>query len=127
MSLVKAVQTTVAALETGQGPTDLDQALAELAVVFARELDGVRAVSARADTALEIALSIRSEDETLIEHLESLRAKLAERTALDRIGARLLGSLVELGATPKARGAAKGSAPALAERGALGVLRGLTG
>jgi hypothetical protein len=90
--------------------TPADEALVALVRAYADEIDE------RARVARYAAAAIRAFDRDPDEHpvevgeaLGALRAKLAERETLDRLGARLHAGLVELGASPRAR--AKGEAP----------------
>lgn len=96
--LLDSVNRTVAALKT----TESDAAAVHLAQLYAVELD--RAAEAERTAAEAVELAAEEGRETLIPVLRALQAKLAEREALDRIGARLTALLVELRATPKARG-----------------------
>lgn len=114
MSMIDALDTTLAALEPG----DVDAAAAELARLYARQLDQAAAIRAQADKTLRAAE--REGDDALIEQVAALRAKLGERECVDRIGARFHALLAELLATPKSR-PAKTAAPA--STGALGKLR----
>jgi hypothetical protein len=122
--MTDAVQTTIESLDAEQRDTVWAGACA-LAVRFAEELDGVRAAAARADRVAEAALVEYGQDSATYEEIAALRAKLAERTALDRIGARLLYTLEALCAVPKGRKVANPS-PA-ASSGALGQLRAVSG
>lgn len=126
MSLQEAVQTSVDALRDGRGPEAVDEALVSLLLALAREMDGARAVSSQADRALRTARQEFPEDAALHEQIALLRARLSERTALDRLSARLLAGLDALGATPKVRGTAKG-APTPGPLGQLGQMRALRG
>lgn len=99
--LLESVDRTVAALDT----SDADAAVVHLAQLLAREIDQAATVARAAAKALRDVA--QDGDEALVEQVTALRAKLGEREALDRIGARLATLLVELQATPKAR-AAKG-------------------
>lgn len=100
--MTDAVQTTIESLDTEQRDTVWAGACA-LAACFAEELDGARAAAARADRVVYLAGVEHGEDSALYEEVQALRAKLAERTALDRIGARLQASLDSLCAVPKGR------------------------
>ncbi len=116
--MLSSVETTLGALESA----DVDVAAAELARLYARQLDGAAATRRAADKALRMA--VEAGDEYLMEQVSALRAKLGERECVDRIGARLHALLAELGATPKARGGAgKPPAPSSGGAGALGKLR----
>lgn len=103
-TLLASVDRTVEALPK----SDADAAVVHLAQLLAREIDERQAVARAAARALRAALD--ADDEALVEQVESLRAKLGEREALDRLGARLASVLVELQATPRARGKAAGAA-----------------
>lgn len=96
-TLSTALDRTVRALD----PADLDAAAVRLAQLYARQIDQAGAVAAVADRALRKARE--DDDEQLVELVQALRAKLGEREALDRLGARLAALLVELQATPKSR------------------------
>lgn len=126
MSLTEHVQSAVDALRDGQGAETLDGGLVGLLLMLARELDGARAVSRAADEALRAARRDFPESLDLHEQIAILRARLAERTALDRLSARLLAGFDALGLTPKSRGDVKGSAPA-GPIGQLGQMRALRG
>lgn len=106
MSLVEAVRTSVGQLHDGDGPQAEDEALVAVLVMLARELDGAAAVSRHADRALADAQDRFPDDPALAERIALLRAKLAERTALDRLSARVFTALGDLGLTPKVRGTA---------------------
>ena len=101
MTMLAEVEATIAALTL----EDADAAALELARTYARELDGAAAVRARADKAVKEA-RLRGDDEHAAE-VESLRAKLSERSALVAIGGALHKLLESLQATPKARGGFK--------------------
>lgn len=122
MSLAEALETSAQALRDGEGPEVLDGALVALLGALARELDGARAISRAADNALRTAQREYPDDPVLHEQITALRAALAERTALDKLSQRLLAGYVELGLTPRSRGAVK--APVAAgPQGRLGELR----
>jgi hypothetical protein len=97
-----------------------------LAQLVAEQIDRAGAIARSAsklarDTAAELGT-----DSALHERVQALRAKVGERDAVDRLGARLLAVLVELGATPRSRakdGAPTG--PAAPVVTALGRLRGV--
>ncbi len=114
MPMLQAVDTTIAALSGD----DIDTAAVELARLYARQLDQTAAIRRAADKAL--AEAVASGDETLIEQVVALRAKLGEQACVDRIGARLHALLESLQATPKARG---GVRPAPSKTGTLHRLR----
>lgn len=118
--LSTALARAVEALE----PDEQDAAAVRLAELYARQIDQAGATAAVADRALRKAGE--EGDETLVELVNALRAKLGEREALDRIGARLHALLVELQATPKARSVAKGSAPVVPAASRLRGLRAAT-
>ncbi len=105
MSLLEQVETTLAALALG----DEDQAAAELTRLLAGHIDGAAAAAARADKALRMVET--SGNDVLIELVQALKARVAEGATLDKLGARVLATLVELQATPKSRGA-KAAPPA---------------
>lgn len=115
MSLSDALDATLAAI----APGEVDYAAAELARVYARQLDQAAIIRAAADKALRAAE--RDGDELLIEQVAALRAKLGERECVDRIGARFHALLESLQATPKARVGLPPARPA--GGGALGALR----
>lgn len=106
MSLTEAVRTSVGQLHDGDGPQPADEALVELLVMLARELDGAAAVARLAERALADARREFPEDPVLQESIAMLRAKLSERMALDRLSARVFSALTDLGLTPKVRGTA---------------------
>lgn len=114
MSMLDAVNTTCNAMVS----EDIDVAAVELAKVYAKQLDQAAAIRKQADKALREAES--SGDETLIEQVSALRAKVSEQGCIDRIGARLHALLIELQATPKSRGGPKAAA---AKTGKLHQLR----
>lgn len=97
MAISDSLDSTIAALD----PAELDAAAVELARIYARQIDQAAAIQARADKAMREAE--KNGDESLIEQMAALRAKLGERECVDRIGARLHALLVDLQATPKAR------------------------
>lgn len=88
--------------------SDVDAAAMALADLLARQIDGAAAVARQADKVLA-AIGDDEEDADAREMVQALRAKLTERDTLDKLGARLLAVLVELQATPKARGAKPGA------------------
>ena len=115
LSLPDAVEQTVSAL-----PEDAaDAALIALTRAYARELDTAAIVARKAEKAYREA--VKTGDAALIELVESLRAKVSERAALDRIGFRLHSALSELRATPKSRPEARGGTAG--PTGTLGKLR----
>lgn len=101
MSMLDAVDTTCNAIIS----EDIDVAAVELARLYAKQLDQAASIRRQADKALRDAES--SGDETLIEQVSALRAKVSEQGCIDRIGARLHNLLIELQATPKSRGGGK--------------------
>lgn len=101
MSMVEKVSASLDALTLD----DEDQAAAELALVYATELDRAGIVRARADKAVRAVVE-QGLDPDVYEMVTALRAKLSERECVDRIGRDLHALLNELGATPKARAAA---------------------
>lgn len=101
MSVLDDVNVTVTAL----GVETIDAAAVALAKMYARQLDQAAVVRAQAERAFKSAE--RDGDEALMEQVTMLRTKLSERETVDRIGARLHALLVELQATPKARGGIK--------------------
>lgn len=101
--LTDSVETTVAALETG----DVESAAVDLARRYAAEIDGAAAWRARADRHARRVREQQGPDSALYEEAEALRAKLSERAALAGIGKLLHALLAELCATPKSRGGAK--------------------
>lgn len=90
-----AVQASIDALDL----EDADQAVAKLALRYARELDQASAVAAQAGRVLD-RISSDSDDFELV---SALKAKLSARSAVENIGPRLLNALDAIGATPKAR------------------------
>ena len=114
MSMLEAVDTTCSAIVS----EDIDTAAVELARVYAKQLDQVAIIRRQADKAL--AQAEESGDEALIETVTALRAKVSEQGCIDRIGARLHNLLIELQATPKARG---GQKPPPSKTGTLHRLR----
>lgn len=114
MAMSDSLDATIAALD----PAEIDTAAVELARIYARQLDQAAAIQARADKALRLAE--KDGDESLIEQVAALRAKLGERECVDRIGARFHALLVDLQAVPKARAGAK---PAAKGGGTLHKLR----
>jgi cobalamin biosynthesis protein CbiG len=87
----------------------VDAAAVALARLYAEEIDGAAAWRARADKAARRALAEDGPEGALYLEVEALRAKLSERTALAGLGQRLERLLVELQATPKARGRSVGA------------------
>lgn len=88
---------------------DQDQALAALLADYARELDGAAAMEARARKLAEDVIEREGKDSALHERVQALQAALTRRQALDRIGARFHGALVEMLGTPRARAGGKTS------------------
>lgn len=127
MSMQDEVLVTLTAL----GLDDIDNAAAELARVYARQLDLAAIVRGQADKTVVAAL--KDGDDALIEQVQALRAKLGERECVDRIGRALTTLLIELQATPKSRAASPagkvgerpghGGRQASASAGALYLLR----
>lgn len=118
MTMLDSVEATLTALELDE----IDKAAGELARTYARQLDIAAAVRGQADRA--VIKAIKSGDEEVIEMMQALRAKLGERDTVDRIGRALAALLVELQATPKARGAKAGpKRQAAASSGALHLVR----
>lgn len=118
--LADAVATTLAALEL----SDADQAAAELARQLADEIDSAERNERVAERALYLAE--QSDSVELEDLIRTLRAKASHRDAIVRVGQRLEAVLVQLQATPAARGkAASSTAPFVG--GALSVLRGGAG
>jgi hypothetical protein len=128
-ALITALSETVDALHDGAGPEPAERAVVALARELAAELDGAHAVSARARDVAEAILEANGHDRTasLYEEVDALRAKLSERNALDRLGARLLEALAALGATPAAAAKLGTRRATPAVGGKLGELRGLQG
>lgn len=96
-TLSTALDRTVKALQA----EDVDAAAVRLAQLYARQIDQAAAVAKLADQALYTARE--DGDLEVVDMVAALRAKLGERLALDRLGARLTALLVELHATPKSR------------------------
>ena len=117
MSVSKAVEATVAALALEES----DAALVELAQAYARELDGAAAAARRADKAVQEA-ALHGDEEHVAE-VEALRKALSARVALEKLGRELRATLVELHATPKARGGFRAAPVQSAIRQKLGELR----
>lgn len=116
--LLTSVNATVAALPIEEA----DAALVHLVELYAAELDGAAAWRARADAHARRVRSELGPESALYEETDALRAKLSERAALLAVGKQLHAALAELGASPKARGAA--AAPAKSPGGKLHALRG---
>lgn len=114
MTMLEAVETTFDAMAR----EDIDTAAIALARIYAKQLDQAAIIRRQADKALAAAED--SGDETLIEQVAALRAKVSEQGCIDRIGQRLHNLLIELQATPKSRG---GTKPAVATGGTLHQLR----
>lgn len=115
MPMLPEVERTVLAVDAAG--EDLLAASLELARLYAHQLDQAAAIRAQADKAL--AKAEQSGDESLIELVSSLKAKVSEQGTVERIGAKLHALLSELQATPKARVAKPADRPA----GALSKLR----
>lgn len=105
--ILPAVEESLAALTlTGQ-----DQAIAQLARAYARQLDG----ATRAEFLARRALDETPADDVMARaYIGELAAKVASKELFDRIGPKLLQALESLGASPAARGRMKtgGSASA---------------
>lgn len=112
-----AVDTTLAALELG----DRDQAAAELARLLASEIDDAERAEHFAERALE---QVDPQDEELNALIRVLKAKAGHRDAIVRCGQRLEALLIQLQATPAARG--KSTATPMVG-GPLSLLRGGAG
>lgn len=94
------------ALETSLAAAGLqlvDQALAGLLRLYARELDGADAMAARARRLARDVTDELGPENALAERVAALEAGLAKRQAVDRIGQRLHAGLVEMLGTPRAR------------------------
>lgn len=117
--LADAVADSIAALEL----TARDRGAAALAHALATEIDEAKAAERVATKALARA---RNEDDPELEEvIRALRAKVGHRDAIVRCGQRLEGILVQLGATPGARGKAAPVGPTPGTFGGpLAVLRG---
>lgn len=111
-----ALDRTLAALDL----EDRDQAAAELARQLADEIDSAEAAERLAERALRQAQD--AEIEELEDLIRALRAKAGHRDAVVRCGQRLEAVLVQLQATPAARGKAGSVLPAAG--GPLALLRG---
>lgn len=97
-------ETLSTALDRTLGALQLDDAAAaaaRLAQMVARHLDSAAATAKLADQALYTARE--DGDLEVVDMVAALRAKLGERAALDRLGARLASLLIELQATPRSR------------------------
>lgn len=92
-----------------------DAAVAELAREYARTIDTARIIAA------QLARMPVTEDNA--EELAKLRAKVAAHSTMADIGPKLLAALDALGATPKARAAAKDQKPPAAGGGKLGAMQ----
>lgn len=114
MALADSLDETIAALD----PQEIDAAALELARIYARQLDQAAIVRVQAEKVARAAG--KTGDESLIEEMAALRAKLGERECVDRIGARFHALLVDLQAVPKAR---TGQKPAVKGGGTLHKLR----
>lgn len=99
VSLLDAVSTTLDA----RPDEPRDAAAAELARRYAAEIDGAAAARARADRVAERVFEEQGSESALYEEVQSLRAKLSERTALLGLGKNLHALLVDLMAVPRAR------------------------
>lgn len=106
-----SVDATIAAMPL----TSADEALCTLLRAYADEIDERHRVTRYAAAAIVAFDRDGEQDVEVGEALRALRAKLAERETLDRLGARLHVGLVELGASPRAR--AKGEAPKMPTTG----------
>lgn len=117
-----AVDTTIEALDL---PAE-HEAAAALARLYAEQLDSAHAAEAAADRVLRLAEMEATEPE-VFELLQTLRSKLAARTAIANLGPRLESLLGRLLATPKDAGATAKPSPAdnrhPAPTGALARLR----
>ncbi|MEU0467203.1 hypothetical protein ABZ215_24650 [Amycolatopsis sp. NPDC006131] len=88
-----------------------DLALSRLAGVYAAQIDHAAGAAAQADRVLRAAIEDGA-DQELVDLVQALKAKLAERTAVAELGPKLQAALTELGATPKYRAQrTKGGAP----------------
>lgn len=121
------------AVEETLGELDLGvehRAAAELARVYADQLDSAEAAEHAADRVLRLAEQEATEPE-VFELLQTLRSKLAARTTIANIGPRLESLLGKLLATPKDAGAGVKPAGAPANHpaptGALARLRAVPG
>jgi hypothetical protein len=112
-----AVDATLAALDLG----DRDQAAAELARLLADEIDQAEVAERVAERALRMTSDEPDEDVELKDLIRSLRTRCGHRDAIVRCGQRLEGILVQLQATPAARGKTSGTP---FTGGALQALRG---
>lgn len=122
MTLREAVDQTVDALALPDVEAGAAAALVDLARRYAAEIDGAAAVAARASRLVSDVLGEEGAESALYERVEAIAAKLGEREALERLGRSLQSALVELMATPKARGVKPGAASSGASR-----LQGLRG
>lgn len=118
MSMSDAVARTVDAVS----PEDEDLLAGSIALaqLYARHIDQAAAIRAQADKTLRRAE--QEGNETLIELVDSLRAKVSEVGVAVAIGKQLHALLAELQATPKTRKAAPPAEPAAPN--ALTLLRG---
>jgi hypothetical protein len=115
--LERALAEALAALEV----QPRDAAAAELARELAAEIDQAEVAERVADKALRMAAEEDRED--LEELIRALRTRAGHRDAIVRCGQRLESLLIQLGATPAARGKAGGSVTPVAG-GPLALLRG---
>lgn len=125
--MITAVEATLDALDLD----DAHGAAAELAKVYAGQLDSAEAAEAAADRVLRRA-ELEAAEPEVFEMLQTLRSKLAARTTIANIGPRLESLLGRLLATPKDAGAgSKPAAPAPANHpaptGSLARLRAVPG
>jgi len=101
--MATAVAATLGALD--EHSTSADAATHQLAVKYARELDGAEWIGRTAEKIIRL---VEDDPETEIDTLQAvqaLRNKLSARQTLADLGPKLTALLVELGATPKARAA----------------------
>lgn len=81
-----------------------DQAAAQLARAYARQIDG----ALRAEFLARQALEQVGDDPMTRAYIQELAAKVAAKELFDRLGPKLLAVLESLGATPYARARLKG-------------------
>jgi hypothetical protein len=110
-SLSAAVDQTIAALAIDPR----DQAIAQLARMYAKRIDQARASSSAADRVLRAVQTAGDED--LAEMVSGLKAKLSEAVTLKDLGNRLEATLSALHATAAAR--SKAGTPAAPPSGRL--------
>ena len=113
-SVAAAVAETLAGIEL----TAQDRAVSRVIEGYAVLLDRAAWNAALADRALRKA----GDDPELAEMVGALKAKLAERTAWENLGPKLLAALDSVGATPKGR-ASLGKPAGAAGGGKLAALR----